>query len=599
MTEQKGRAEPKRRPEPRRRAEPTEFQRAEADTVMFASARAVMPAATTENRFAGVSGLAPGETTTAPGSRAGHHQKGSHRKAAHQEAVRRRPDRQREEHESGPPPTSRRVWVSRGVLVLIMVLQALLTLRMSNTAFEDEGLYLYVGHLEIRHFLHGAALQGDYPSYFSGAPVLYPVLGALADSVGGLAAARALSLLEMLAVTGLIYAMSRRLFNERAALCAAVGYAVTEPALFLGHLATYDATALFLLTLATWLVVRFADSARPLFLLAAPVLALAVATKYATLLFVPSVIGLAGLAVPRLGRRTVINAAALTAATIGLLAGAAYLAGPDYLTGFKFTTLDRFPGDISTGSLLWDSAQWVGVPFLLAVVGAVAYALRPATEPGERVAPSGGRLRRALLGGLMAVSAVLAPIQQIRIHTETSLWKHVGFGLMLAAPIAGVGLARIIGDHFRRTQIGIAIWGASLAIGMTCANNLFDAWPNSAVFTADLARYIRPDGRYLVEVDEVPIYYLRNDPGAQPRQFTSTYYIGYTSSQGQFLTGNAGYVAAIKAGYFNVVAFNYQTTPGVDAVLARTLAADPHYSLADVIPNGNDTVRQYIWVKTG
>ena len=120
---------------------------------------------------------------------------------------------------TGPPgcgqSAPRRIWVSRGVLVLIMILQAALTLRMSNTAFEDEGLYLYVGHLEIRHFLHGAALQGDYPSYFSGAPVLYPVLGALADSIGGLAAARALSLLEMLAVTGLIYAMSRRLFNER------------------------------------------------------------------------------------------------------------------------------------------------------------------------------------------------------------------------------------------------------------------------------------------------------------------------------------------------------------------------------------------------
>ena len=232
------------------------------------------------------------------------------------------------------------------------------------------------------------------------------------------------------------------------------------------------------------------------------------------------------------------------------------------MTGFKFTTLDRFEGNTPTGSLLWDSAQWIGVPLLLAVVGAVAYARRPVTEPGERMAPSGGRLRRGLLGGLMAVSAVLAPIQQIHIHTETSLYKHVGFGLMLAAPIAGVGLARIIGDHFRRTQIGIAIWGASLAIGMTCANNLFDSWPNSSVFIADLAHYIRPDGRYLVEVDEVPIYYLRDNPGAQPRQFTSTYYIGYTTSQGQFLTGNAGYVAAIKAGYFNVVAFNYQTTPG-------------------------------------
>jgi hypothetical protein len=248
---------------------------------------------------------------------------------------------------------------------------------------------------------------------------------------------------------------------------------------------------------------------------------------------------------------------------------------------------------------VWDVAQWTGVPFLIAVVGAVAYAVRPFTEPGERLAPAGSRPRRALLGGLMAGSALLAPIEQIRIHTETSLFKHVGFGLMIAAPIAGLGLARIIGDHFRRAQIGIAIWGASLAVGMTSADNLFQAWPNSTVFSADLARYIRPDGRYLVEVDEVPIYYLRADPGAQPRQFTSTYYIGYTTGQGQFLTGDAGYVAAINAGYFNVVAFNYQTTPAVDAVLAQTLAADPDYTLAEVIPNGDDTVRQYIWVKTG
>jgi len=566
-------------------SEPTEFQRAEADTVMFASARAVLPDATRENRFNGLDD-ARNRTT---GPRSARHQKPAHQKNAHQKNA----------HHPGADRSSRRVWVSRGVLVLIMVLQAALTLRMSNTAFEDEGLYLYVGHLEIRHFLHGAALQGDYPSYFSGAPVLYPVLGALADSIGGLAAARGLSLLEMLAVTGLIYSMTRRLFNERVALCAAVVYAVTEPALFLGHLATYDATALLLLTVATWLVVRFADGARPLYLLAAPVLVLAVATKYATLLFVPSVIGLAGLvAAPRLGRKTVITSAALGAVTVALLVGVAYLAGPDYLAGFKFTTLDRFEGTASTESLLWDVTQWIGVPFLLAVTGAAAWVARPFTDRSERVGPGGSRARRALLGGLMAGSALLAPIEQIRIHTETSLFKHAGFGLMLAAPIAGVGLARIIGDHFRRTQIGIAIWGASLAIGMTCANNLFESWPNSSVFITDLARYVHPGDRYLVEVEEVPIYYLRDNPGAQPRQFTSTYFIGYTTKQGQYLTGNAGYVAAIKAGYFNVVAFNYQTTPAVDAVLAETLAADPDYSLADVIPNGDDSVRQYIWVKT-
>ena len=29
--------------------------------------------------------------------------------------------------------------------------------------------------MELEHLLHGAALQGSYASYFSGAPVLYPV----------------------------------------------------------------------------------------------------------------------------------------------------------------------------------------------------------------------------------------------------------------------------------------------------------------------------------------------------------------------------------------------------------------------------------------
>ena len=130
--------------------------------------------------------------------------------------------------------------------------------RMSQHAFEDEGLYLYVGHLEIRALPARRGAAGRLPSYFSGAPVLYPVLGALADSIGGLAAARALSLLEMLAVTGLLYAMSRRLFNERVGLCAAVPSRwPSRPC----SSATWPPTTpprCSCSTLATWLVVRTA-----------------------------------------------------------------------------------------------------------------------------------------------------------------------------------------------------------------------------------------------------------------------------------------------------------------------------------------------------
>jgi 4-amino-4-deoxy-L-arabinose transferase-like glycosyltransferase len=191
----------------------------------------------------------------------------------------------------------RRAWVGRGVLLGVLLLQALLSLRLQNTVFEDEALYLYAGHLELNHLLHGSPTYTDFATYFSGTPVLYPVLAAAVDSFLGLAGARALSLAFMLAVTALLYSISRLLFNERVALCAAAAFAVVQSTEFLGNFATYDAPAIFLMALASWIVVRTArGSAWVTGLLAAPVLALAVAVKYATLLFLPSVVILAVLA---------------------------------------------------------------------------------------------------------------------------------------------------------------------------------------------------------------------------------------------------------------------------------------------------------------
>jgi hypothetical protein len=508
----------------------------------------------------------------------------------------------RGKHSSGPmrftESSRRRTWVSRAVLLAILCVQAALTLRMHNTAFEDEALYLYSGHMEISHWLYGAALQGNYPSYFSGAPVLYPVLGAAADNLGGLAAARAVSLIAMLTTTALLYSVTRRLTNERVGLCAAIVFSVTETALFIGHLATYDASALCLLAFASWIIVRTAASRWPLYLLAAPVVALAVATKYASLLFVPTIVALTALAAwPHRRRKALIPPVPFALAIAALLAGALYLAGPVYLHGVEFTTTARFRGTTPTVTLLRDSVQWGGLPFALALIGALAYAIRPQTEPGERIAPYGGRVWRTALGVVLTGTALLAPADQIHLHTETSLWKHIGFGLFFAAPMAGVGLARIVGDHFRNAQMGIAIWGAALVLGMVQANDLFNAWPSSQLYVQDIARYLQPGTRYLAEVDEVPIYYLRGHPDAQPDQFTSTYYIGYTGTRGQFLTGEAGYVAAIKAGYFRVVSYNGQVTPSLDKLVAHTLEADPAYRLAAAIPNGDNTVTYYVWVK--
>ncbi len=173
----------------------------------------------------------------------------------------------------------RRTRVSRALLLCILCLQAVLSLRLHNTAFEDEALYVYSGHMELEHLLHGAALQGSYAAYFSGSPVLYPLAAGFLNALGGLTAARMLSLVEMLSITALLYSLSRRLFNERIALTAAMLFSVCESAIFLGNFATYDATCMFLLACAAWIVVRTAGCRWPVFLVAAPVAALAVGVK--------------------------------------------------------------------------------------------------------------------------------------------------------------------------------------------------------------------------------------------------------------------------------------------------------------------------------
>jgi hypothetical protein len=284
-------------------------------------------------------------------------------------------------------------------------------------------------------------------------------------------------------------------------------------------------------------------------------------------------------------------------ATGALFAGTLDLAGADYWRGVTATTLQRTASTASPTSLVWDCVQWIGLPLALAVLGAVAYTMRPTTEMVTRMASAGSRLRRAALGTALVGSALLAPANQIRIDTFVSLQKHVGFGLLFAAPIAGVGLACIIGDHFRRTQIAIVVWGAALALGMTQANDLVNAWPDTSASNPELARFLEPGAHYLVEVPEVPIYYLRDNPDAQPTQFTSTFNFTYVSPQGETLNGDAAYTAAIKAGYFRMIMFDNSVTPATDDVISRAVAVNPDYRLAVVVPETTGG-REYIWVKS-
>ena len=479
-------------------------------------------------------------------------------------------------------------------LVGILVVQAGLSLRLvwSNTAYQDEALYLWAGHLEWAHWLHGGAVP-DFASYFSGAPVIYPPLGAAADSIGGLATARILSLACMLAATTLLYAVTRRQFGRGAAIAGSVVFAAIGPTQFLGALATFDALAVMLLALASWFAVRSSPGGgkwggEHWLVCCAVALALADAAKYTSLLWNPVVIALVVLgpagAWPRPARRG-IRVAGYTAVLIIpvlLLAG-----GHSYLAGIMSTTLARAGGTVPVLRVLGASAGWIGAVAVLAIVGAAVATRR--------------RLGRRLttLAWVLAASVFLAPLGQARIHTNFSLFKHVGFGAWFACIVAGYGLAAVARAVQARQAEYTRAAGLVLVFllgisGAVLSSRQFAAWPDSARMSRGLAPVIQRTGcPCLIAENDVVHYYLAKQ--VTQDAFTTVFVMKYRDD-GRELSGAAAYRAAIGNHFFRLAEIDPAEIPALYAPVVDALSAS-HYRLVLATPSNVPGEPFEIWVR--
>ena len=475
-------------------------------------------------------------------------------------------------------------------LLAVLAVQAALSASLAGdrTAFGDEALYLSAGHLEWSHWLHGTPIP-DYQTLFSGAPVIYPPIGAIADSIGGLAAARLLSLVFMLGVTAFVWGSATRLLaDRRAAFFAAALFAVLGPTLHLGSFATYDALALLLLAAATWCAAgaRGSGNATRWIIAAGLLLALANATKYATALYDPTVVGVAILSSwSCAGRRAALLRAALLAGTAAATLGALLiLGGPGYLTGIRVTTTGRVDGADTAALVFADAWSWTAVVAVPAVGGAVAEALRR-------------RWPRALLLAVLALSALLAPADQARIQTTTSLDKHVDFGAWFAAIAAGYLLSWLLGRllswlHSRQPRRRLALAAASAvslaalipvtALGLAQAQAMID-WPDESALVTVVRPLTAHGGHFLVETTDVLQYYL---PSTTWQQWSDT-----ASSDPQY------YQRAITRHYYSLVILSFTQTLATDDVIAVELAASSGYSLVARVHSG--TTVFYVWEYTG
>lgn len=475
------------------------------------------------------------------------------------------------------------------LLVGILVVQALLSARLigSNTAFTDESTYLHAGRIEILSLFEPEGSPW-YQTYFSGAPVLYPILGAIASSIGGLIAARALSLLFMLGTTALLYASTNKLFGPYAATFAAAVYVSLGPTQFLGAFATYDPMSLFLLAMAAWCVIYALSARRQArwMLAAAAILAIANATKYASALFDPVVVGIAFLAKAerRLARTVILSLDTIIILGVGLALG-----GPPYIKGILWTTLARGDGTDPPIVVLEHAWSWIGFLLVLAIIATVGACL------------AGGRSLYAPLCALLAIAAVLAPANQARIHTLTSLQKHVDFGAWFAAMAAGYGFSlsvRLMRHKWTRRTIATAAAMTLVLpmtyVGMNQSDYLFHSWPNSKVLIADLTTLMRPGKgqHYLVEDYNVPMYYLQDRLPWQ--EWNSTWYFSYKGH-----TGIGAYKQAIRNGYFSLVVLDFNATRQLDTQIVSAVQQNAKYRLVAVIRTlnsfgaGNYTIWSY------
>ena len=465
-------------------------------------------------------------------------------------------------------------------LAAILIVQASIALTLSNSIFIDEGCYLFSGHTEWAA-MFGGPTPMNYALFFSGSPYLYPLIGAVANALGGLGAARGLSLVCMLGATVMLYRTTVVLFGRQAAVWAAALFALCGPVLFMSHLATFDAPAVCLLATGFYFAVRSGTN-KVLMLETIALTTLAAAFKYAALVYaVPVVLVAAICAIHSVGWRW----AAARGAVLGFLlfvTGFALLciAGPTTVTGLLTTTLQRPPATNTVDQVAQRSAVYVGFILILAVFGTLWFSLRrrpreeasaPAASTGPLVADWNWKTR-ALLALTLTGTALIAPLGDMRLHTLTSLEKHAGYGLMFAAPMGGWLISRLAGSAWWRTVPAVALVAALGVYGANQAHQFFSEWPTSTAYIKTLESLTASDpaGTHILAEDPwVERYYL-GDAGNR-FVWDDTYSLYFTDTAGKNLTGLPAYQAAISERYFGVVVIDYQATPSIDPSLDQAL----------------------------
>lgn len=470
-------------------------------------------------------------------------------------------------------------------LMLILGLQATISLAtMHNTAFQDEGLYLYAGRQIIHYWMGGPVPLDRYAFYFSGYPDVYPIIGGALDMIGGLELARLFSLICMMGVNIIVYYSTQKFFQRPAAIFASAAYASLGTVLYVGRLATFDSLCLFLIALAAAIAYSVSTSRHPwLAATIGPVLVLSILAKYAAMLFALPVLGIlvfCSLAFQGWWRMLLRLALALLSLVIGLLVAYRVM---DHLAfhAIQGSTTNRVALIPKPRlEMFMHVLQMCGIVYAAALVGVVL------------VFRHYRRFR--LMAVLLFGSSWLVPAYHIYEQETVSIDKHLAFGVFFAMPLAGCALAWLSGylqsalSHARAHYwlSGLSVILLIFILGGQQTQTLYASWANTSDLRYALHTQLRDgSGRILAEDIEVARYDAEDITEAW--QWNGVYYFYYVTATHQQLLGNPALIQAIHDRYFAIVelSFNYQTSQAI--FIAQQMAASRNYDLIATIPFQN------------
>ncbi len=346
-----------------------------------------------------------------------------------------------------------------------------------NGPFFDEGIYLTAS----QRVWDGHGYSDGYLRWFAGS-LLWPTLAGPGVRMGGLVGARAIALTLAAAALLALWRATENLFGSRAALWAALAFALSGPFMALARMAAYDALALAGIAASFWAITELARQGHRVWLvIAAVAFTLGMFAKYpAGLMLLPL------LSVLFLLRR---GEAVADIAIFGFLSLGIALAfflpvrgEVAYFIGYRLTNSPA--SGVSAGMIAVELFRLSALPLSMAIGGSLA-----------------ARGRRHL-AAVLVLSLLLWPAYHLILQDGVSRTKHLVYGFLFAYPLVGLALRTLLAARARWSPLlralGVTLLVFSAALGLVQRERLGRAWPDARPAAHYLAGQVQPGQKLLI-----------------------------------------------------------------------------------------------------